>query len=506
MSGERTVLGTPANEARDERAPVKETRCCGLFTRSTSRWHWFASTVEADEWIDSKTTRAIPFFNILWAELRDLEIVIHYARPLKKDVLRVAVIQYLMDKVNRAFVEGWIATLLDRAYGYAQRQKRIKVLINPFGGKGNAQRWYGRDIEPIFAAARCSMDVERTQFRGHAVEIAEKIDLDAFDVVASCSGDGLPHEVFNGLGKRPDARIALSKLAVFQLPCGSGNAMSHSLNGTESNSLAALCLVKGIRTPMDLISITQGETRTLSFLSQAVGIVAETDLGTDNLRWLGDARFTIGFLVRVFGKTIYPADIAVDVELDSKDAIRDYYQAECAARRSIEERRRQFAPVRAPDGPANAGPGLPPLRYGTVRDPLPPGWAMRPHDQLGNFYCGNMPMMAAKTRFFPAALPHDGCADLVTIDGDCARTDALRMLMSVEHGTIFDLPLITYRKVRGYRIVPKAKKTGYISIDGESMPFAPYQAEVHQGLGTVLTRNGHLFDSDGIGMERQSPP
>jgi sphingosine kinase len=404
-----------------------------------------------------------------------------------------------MDKVNRTYVEGWIVKLLDRAYGHAQRQKRIKILINPFGGQGKAQKWYGRDIEPILAAAKCTMDVERTQFKGHAIEIAEKLDLDAFDVVASCSGDGLPHEVFNGLGKRPDARVALSKLAVVQLPCGSGNAMSHSLNGTGSNSMAALCLVKGVRTPMDLTSITQGDTRTLSFLSQSVGIIAETDLGTENLRWLGDARFTIGLIVRLFGKTIYPADLAVDTQLDTKDAIREHYQQEVDSRKSMEDRRREFEPVRALD--PNEDQGLPQLRFGTVQDPLPEGWEMKPYDKLGNFFCGNMPMVAAKSRMFPAALPHDGCADLVTIDGDIARMDSFKLLMAVEHGTILRFPFVKYRKIRGYRIAPKNQQTGYIDIDGESMPFAPYQAEVHHGLGTVLTRDGHLYDSVGVGME-----
>lgn len=407
----------------------------------------------------------------------------------------------MMDKVNKSYVDGWIARLLDRAYGDAQRQKRIKVLINPFGGVGRAQKWYGRDIEPILVAAKCITSVERTQFKGHAIEIAEKIDLDAFDVVASCSGDGLPHEVFNGLGRRPDARIALSKLAVAQFPCGSGNAMSHSLNGTKSNSIAALCLVKGIRTPMDLTSITQGDTRVLSFLSQSVGIIAEADLGTENIRWLGDARFTIGLIVRLFGKTVYPADIAIDVQIDSKDAIRDHFQQESESRKSMEERRREFNPARLP-APSSGDTGLPQLRFGTVNDPLPENWELRPYDKLGNFFCGNMPMVAAKTRFFPAALPHDGYADLVTIDGDIARMDSLKILFAVESGQYFNFPLVKYRKIRGYRIVPRNQKQGYISVDGESIPFAPYQAEVHHGLGTVLTRDGHLYDSHGVGLER----
>ena len=47
---------------------------------------------------------------------------------------------------------------------------------------------------------------------------------------------------------------------------------------------------------VDLFSVIQGGKRTISFMSQAVGLIAEVDLGTEHLRWMGDARFTCGLL------------------------------------------------------------------------------------------------------------------------------------------------------------------------------------------------------------------
>ena len=416
-------------------------------------------------------------------------------------MVRVAAIEYLVDKPDRSHVTKWIARLLDRAYGESQRNKRIKVLINPFGGQGKAQKWYTRDIEPIFAAARCTVDVERTQFQGHAVEIAENIDTELYDVIAACSGDGLPHEIFNGLGRKRDAQKALSRIAVAQLPCGTGNAMSWSVNGTDSTSLAALCIVKGIRTPMDLTSITQGDRRTLSFLSQSVGIVAESDLGTDHLRWLGDARFTYGFLVRLLRKTVYPCDLAVKVEIGTKVGIREHCQAHVEARRSMEGRRK--VPGKLEQSSLGDEEGLPNLRYGTINDGLPEDWNLAPYDKLGNFYAGNMVYMARDAPFFPAALPNDGNLDLVTIDGDISRIKAIQSLLAVEKNTFFDMSHVMYRKISGYRIVPKGQKTGYISIDGESFPFAPFQAEVHRGLGTVLSKSGHLYQGPGVSQAAQ---
>jgi sphingosine kinase len=46
----------------------------------------------------------------------------------------------------------------------------------------------------------------------------------------------------------------------------------------------------------DLFLFTQGNTRIISHMSQALGLMAEVDLGTEHLRWMGDRRFVLGFI------------------------------------------------------------------------------------------------------------------------------------------------------------------------------------------------------------------
>ncbi len=466
---------------------------------------------------------------------------------------------YTLDPSSTTDAESaktWVARLLDRAYGESQRKKRIKVLINPFGGAGKAGKWFTKDIEPILAAAHCEYDVERTCYMGHAVEIAENIDIDAYDVIASCSGDGLPHEVFNGLAKKRNAAEALRKVAVVQLPCGTGNAMSWNLNGTGSPSMAALVTVKGIRTPLDLVSFTQGQKRIISFLSQAIGIVAETDLGTDNIRWMGSARFTYGFFACLLGKTVYPCDLAIKTEIADKAAIKAHYLANVSERRKTPQLASDSSSTLSRSktndnddnddddtiSPSSPSTGLPPLKYGTVSSPLPPDWTLNPHPTLGNFYSGNMSIMAESTPIFPASLPSDGLLDLVTIDGTIGRLKTIASLLAVENGTFFDMPHVHTRKVSAFRVVPRFGKWaqspssssssssigtaktqeksrigrvmaalgitggmsqggdwdgGYISVDGEKMPFEPFQVEVHRGLGTVLSRSGFVYEAEG---------
>ncbi|KAL1955137.1 hypothetical protein VTO42DRAFT_9001 [Malbranchea cinnamomea] len=465
LDGESLIVSAARSKHKSSR------NCCCRFPFHTS---------------GQRSRRVIPTFNVLWADISQGYITIKYAHPKSKVDVTVRSVYYPVSEEQTPKAETWAQRLLDVAYGEAQRQKRIKILINPAGGRGRAKTLYYKHAEPIFAAARCEIDVEITTHQGHATEIAEKLDIDAFDVIVPCSGDGLVYEVFNGLGKRPNAAEALGKIAVTHLPCGSGNAMSWNLNGTGSVSMAALCIVKGLRMPLDLVSITQGGRRHLSFLSQSYGIVADSDLGTDDLRWMGAFRFTYGFLVRLFGKTVYPCDIAIKVEMDDKQRIKDHYKAEIQKRLSSHSREEV--------GPSG---GLPPLKYGTVTDPLPEGWELIPHDKLGNFYAGKMAFMAQDANFFPAALPNDGLLDLVIIRGDISRSTAFQMMLTVEDGTLFDMPQVTVKKISGYRLIPK-RREGFISIDGEKIPFEPFQAEVHRGLGTVLSRSGYRYEAKGV--------
>lgn len=77
-------------------------------------------------------------------------------------------------------------------------------------------------------------------------------------------------------------------------------------------------------------------------------------------------------------------------------------------------------------------------------------------------------------------------------------------------GKIFNLPTVRYYKCAGFRLTPGksspssdaptpkngAKTTGYISIDGESFPYAPFQVEVHSGLARVLSLNNKFWGEE----------
>lgn len=370
--------------------------------------------------------RCIPLYNVLWAELDNAgrALTIDYAREVSKTNRRAAKLSFPLGPESAASeaappdpVSEWVQHLMARSYGPAPRRRRAYVLVNPHAGPGGAVKIWESQVKPIFDAARMPLTIHQTTFSGEAVSLVENMDIDQFDIVVPCSGDGLPHEVFNGLGRRPDARRALHKIAVAHVPCGSGNALACNVFGTHRPSLAALAIVKGVATPLDLISITQGDRRILSFLSQALGIMAEADLGTEHLRWMGEHRFTYGVIMRILKKKVYPCDLWAKVDIDHKDGVRDHYRRE-RENSSVLELDKMTASL-GPGTQAGGGgqssvadsdeatrngdaAGLPPLKYGTVNDKLPQGWEKVGADKVGNFYCGNVSQLSSRP---PRATP-----------------------------------------------------------------------------------------------------
>lgn len=100
--------------------------------------------------------------------------------------------------------------------------------------------------------------------------------------------------------------------------------------------------------------------------------------------------------------------------------------------------------------------------------------------------------MSSTAKFFRTALHNDGMMDLILIDGNLRRCSALQLFSAVADDTFFDSPLIKYHKILAFRWTPKNQDSGYISIDGERVPFKPFQAEVHKGLGTVIMINSKI--------------
>lgn len=86
------------------------------------------------------------------------------------------------------------------------------------------------------------------------------------------SGDGLLHEVVNGLLSRPDFASIVDAISVGHIPGGSGNGLASAVNAASEEALgvtgAAYLVIKGWTRKLDVYCMTQdGEKPRFGFLS-----------------------------------------------------------------------------------------------------------------------------------------------------------------------------------------------------------------------------------------------
>ncbi|KAJ7685209.1 ATP-NAD kinase-like domain-containing protein [Mycena polygramma] len=397
-----------------------------------------------------------------------------------------------VEDVEDDILDAWIATVLHMAYEGlgVKRGRRLKVVINPHGGTKKGVAIFNKTVEPILRAGECSLDVIHTTRGGHAYEIAKNISLD-YDAMVIVSGDGLIHEVLNGFAHH-EQPINAFRIPLAPIPTGTGNGLSLNILGMAEGfdvCAAALNVVKGKLTldcaglPMqvDLFSLTQNGKRTMSFMSQGMGLMADLDIGTEHLRWMGEARFMYGFLRGMVQFKPCPVQLSYKaVEVD-KDKMFDALQK----RRQRDEANDPTASHSVPDV-AVVGTALPPLKYSADVD----GWTVLDDSEpLLYVFAGKGPYVGRDLMAFPVSLPDDGLIDIVA-QKVSSRTDILSHLGGAPKGEMYWSPNLKYIKAYAYRVKTLSAK-GALAVDGETFPFEDFQVEAHQGLATLLSPYGH---------------
>ncbi|XP_077020036.1 sphingosine kinase 1 [Tamandua tetradactyla] len=343
------------------------------------------------------------------------------------------------------------------------RPCHVLVLLNPRGGKGKGLQLFRSHVQPLLAQADVSFTLVLTERRNHARELVRAGELDRWDALVVMSGDGLMHEVVNGLMERPDWETAIRK-PLCSLPAGSGNALASSLNyyagfeqvtneGLLTNCTVLLC--RRLLAPMNLLSLhTASGLRRFSVLSLAWGFIADVDLESEKYRCLGEKRFTLGTFLRLATLRIYQGRLA-------------YLPAG-----------RAVCPAPALDGQGPVDEHLVPLEK-----PVPSHWTVVPdqdfvlvllllHSHLGS------EMLAAPMGHCAAGVMH-----LFYVRAGVSRASLLRLFLAMEKGRHmeYNCPHLVYVPVAAFRLEPKDGR-GAFAVDGELMASEAVQGQVQPDL------------------------
>lgn len=331
--------------------------------------------------------------------------------------------------------------------GAAPPRKRWLILINPVSGPGNAVRIFGQ-VRPVLAANRVALTELVTTHAGHAAEIAAGINLDDVDGIVCVGGDGLLHELVNGLMVRPDASAAVAQLHLGVLPGGSANSLCTSLVKAAGEPIgpmsSAYLLCRGAPQPIDLLRVAQPSRPELyGFLSLEWAMASDLDLGSEHLRWMGDARFDVYALWRILTLRQYPGSLRL-----------------------------------RPKGSQE---------WLTMEGPFIGLWAL------------NTRWLTSTVQLGPRAEFDDGCLDLVIVR-NAGRIALLLTFLDLESGQHADASCVEYIKAEELELFPLPRTEadpGMVAIDGELVDFATTRVSVLPSKLTLL--GGRVREDDDSG-------
>jgi len=456
-----------------------------------------------------------PIRNVVWAEisedLLEVSLLAKRKRNLKKGSLALVRITGKVTDDQREPAAKFTEVLMSAAYQGVQPRRRLLVLVNPHSGPGKAVHYLKKKVEPLFRAARCVTDITYTTHAKHATEIVKDLPLDKYDAIITMSGDGLIHEVLNGLAAHTNPLTALST-PIAPIPTGSGNGLALNLLGIEEGGdifAAALNAAKGKPMPIDLFSVTQQGTRVFSFMSQCVGLMAELDLWTENLRFLGSTRFIYGFVKGVARHRACPVKLQIKVASSDKNSmVTSLHQGRSDATSSLHSipppnsKSKQQTESGTGESLSTGGgkttgeqgstvssitETIPELKYPSD-NPEGDGWITFDKPLL-YIYAGKGPYVSKDFMCFPVSLPGDGFIDVV-VQEQMSRGELLKALDGAEDGQPYWLDSQHYFKAEAYRVEPHSDQSCF-AVDGEEYPFEPFQVEVHKGLASLLSPYGY---------------
>ena len=294
-----------------------------------------------------------------------------------------------------------------------------------------------------------------------------------YAVLVCVSGDGMVHEVLNGLAKRggsvasvpPGSRgivpDSMRCIPLCVLPGGTSNGMATSTSNRDV-FLACRSLLEGSPQPVQVVSVNplgEGKGR----LHQAAAwdahvfswaIVAQHDhLAERHLRWMG------------------------------KGLKQLYCPIHVILQRRVYSGRITMLP---------ADPAMVPSNYSDP-EKLPAasqaGWRVLEADDIVLFSSTTMPWASHDSCFARGIHVNQGAMDLVLIRG-ASRLQLVKTFLAIETGAHVDHPWVEVYRVTSYTLEPSPRHTLDLDLSGENYPSQPVRVDCHKSAGLMWYTEG----------------
>jgi sphingosine kinase len=345
--------------------------------------------------------------------------------------------------------------------------KKYLIVVNPRSGpKRNSAVLCEEKVQPMLEQAGIQCDVCVTTHAHHAEERMLQViatatstagpletDVSEYDGLILMGGDGVIHEALNGIMARADSAAVLQKLKVGVVGCGTSNGFATSLmlESKEryglTNETFLICKGKSVWT--DLSQYTLTDKSYISFLTYSWAIIANIDIESEVIHFMGESRFDIWAVWRCIFLRRYRARFS-------------YLPA---------------SKVQDKTKPIDSMPAL--------TEAVPADW-VTVEDNFLLFWASHVSHAAMHTHHSPRSHLQDHIFQILTVRGNnISRYRMVRILLGLETGSHVDMAGVEFVECVAYRL-EHFTEGSFNDIDGEKVEDGPVQAHVLPGAFQVF--------------------
>jgi len=174
---------------------------------------------------------------------------------------------------------------------------KIKVLLNPYSNRWNAQKRWG-EAEAALRAAGVAFDLSISEHTDHLVELAARAVQSGFSTLIVAGGDGSIGEVVNGAARGWDEKSPFP-VVMGAIPLGTANDLCDNIGIPRDFSAVAQMIAKGKTRQIDL-----GKCNERYFLNNsAAGLEPYVTTKQEKITWIaGIPRYLVAAVQGIMDK------------------------------------------------------------------------------------------------------------------------------------------------------------------------------------------------------------
>jgi len=270
-------------------------------------------------------------------------------------------------------------------------------------------------------------------------------DISTYDGLIAMGGDGILWEMLQGIRSRPDAAQLLRTLPLGIVGCGTSNGLAKSLLHAAGERYGPLestfAICKGRAAPVDLARYEVARSLYSGFLTFSWAFIADVDLDSECLRWMGVLRNDVWAAYRILVNRSYRA---------------------------------RFSYLPPPPQQADNGgvaASLPPLD-----EPVPEGWTTIEGDFV-LFWASQVTHAAHNTFQSPLSQLQDGLFRIMVVRAPISRLRMVQIALAMETGRHVNHGRCEMYECVAFRLEP-LEDGSHNDLDGEKIEDGPIQAAV----------------------------